>query len=241
MRFCVLVLLAACTANDQRGGEVQIPIYAAGTLVNPFSSGDGFTVEVTSASVAIGPFFFCAETAAQATCPTPRVALRFGLAVDALDPTPRQVATVIASRGPIRSVNHDYGISWPMNGAEPTGTVSGLGLDSMSARIEGFATQPGTLSETTIGFLAEMTVPPPAQGSAAVSRNIGGYQLEGDDGLLVVVDVQPWLRGISFGPVVNTGSPARFAEGSSQHQAVLNGMTSLAPPQFQWNFRPAPR
>lgn len=194
-----------------------------------------WTVKLTRADVALGPFYFCASASGSSTlCESAVAEVRDVTTVDGLAFAPAGIGRVHGLTGPIQSASYDLGISWFDTQTEPT--PSDVAPSGHSMRIEGVATS-ATASFT---FTADVDVVPQYQGQNAVATapaeadvTSGAYRLE------VHFDAAAWTRQLDFDAIAaelaQTGETNYVIEpGTVEHGALLVGIKNLAPIQFRW-------
>ena len=227
---CVaLVALASCVA-DAGGAWVEVPVAVAGTDMDAFEVRDGWTVELDRAEVAIGPLYLCASSSSGDLCETARGEMLDTVVVDALDPTPRDVARLLSEAGSVRSVMHDYGITWQL-----TETAPGATTDAMSGHsviLEGTARK----GELEIRFETAVDVTPNREGVLVVRRTIDEHRVAEGDRLVLEVDPRDWLRDVRFDDWVEKsfGESVRFEPNDQAWRAVVVGMTATRRPVLRW-------
>jgi hypothetical protein len=228
------ILLGAAAAGCGTTGEplVRAPAFAAGTQRAPFRVGE-WTVTLEVARVGLGPFYFCGEKEAPPdVCPEVTAEIAASTTIDALDPTPQALGEVLGLPGEITVATFDFGVSWFTWQKAPAATPGAPG--GHSARFEGRAVR----GETTVRFVADVDVPPPERGARALVAP-AGVDLAGSDLRLDVrIDPHAWWSGVDFDALAQGGGdPVVVTPGSQAHEAVVEGMTSAAPPTFSWSRR----
>ncbi len=234
MSRCLLVALIALTACTDTGRNfVSVPFFARGTGVTS-ASVSGWDVTLTRADVAVGPIYFCATAlASRDFCEDALLENLETQVVSGLDATERSLGNLDGVSGAIRSATYDYGYSYLLTHqqAEPNdGAVEGH-----SAVLEGTAVR----GPDTLRFRLEVDVVPSLPGANAVqgaktTQTITASNVE----LTVVVDPVAWLAVIDFDAVFalphDPDAVVIVGRGVVGHDAVVSGMTSLAPPTFEW-------
>lgn len=181
------------------------------------------------ARLAFGPVYFCAASSGSATlCESAAAELRAITIVDLLDPTPQRLGDVDGLTGELRSASYDFGLTWaPAESAYSVGPGNSIGH---SAALEGEARR----GDDVVPFTAVLELPPQYQGQRAVPTTpAAGVVDAGIARLEVRFDAGAWASRINFDRQP-AGARLAIAPGSSEHNAVVLGMTSIDPPLFTW-------
>jgi hypothetical protein len=233
-RIVAAILLGATAVGCGTTGEplVRAPAFAAGTPAVPFRVGE-WTVTLEVARVGLGPLYFCAEEEAPPdVCPEVAAEIAASAALDALDSTPQALGEVLGLPSEITLVALDFGVSWFAWQEAPAPTRGAPG--GHSARFEGRAVR----GATTIRFAADVDVPPPERGARALVAPAGADLAGSGLRLDVRIDPHAWWSGVDFDALAQGGAdPVVVAPGSQAYEAVVEGMTSAAPPTFSWSRR----
>lgn len=240
LRSCTLVVaLGACALLVPGCIEAsQEPVAydaVAVTRGNGTLAIEGWTVTLSRADVALGPFYFCAASSGSSTlCASSISELTTVSVVSALGPAPSKLGTVHGFTGAIHSASFDFGISWfdTQTEATPAPVLPG----GHSIHLEG-AAQKGT---TRIPFVADVDVVPQYQGQNALSTAPAAADVSSKATRLeVVLEPAGWLKQLHFddiaAEVARTGqTPFVIAPGTSEHGAILVGLKNLAPIELRW-------
>jgi hypothetical protein len=227
-----LAALATSQGCDATGrARVEIPLHGAGSEPGAFDV-EGWSVELSRADVAFGPFWLCAtESADPEFCDAALLELRETIALDALDPAPHMLATMPGITGTARSGMFDYGISWP---ATATRARANPGApEERSAVFLGRATR-GAVS---FAFEARIEVVPIMQGALVVrGQRIAPHAIvSSDDALVVRVDPRAWWRRVDFDRLAARAvDPVILAPGDPDYEALIVAMTAGELPALEW-------
>lgn len=190
-----------------------------------------WSLTLTRADVALGPFYFCASASGSSTlCESSVAEVASVTVVNALAPVPSPLGRVHGFSGPIQSVSYDFGISWfdTQRAATPAASLPG----GHSMRLEGVARN----GAVTITFAADVDVVPQFQGQNAVATAPASADVRSSATRLeVVLDPAAWLKQLDFDALAASGAgPFVITPGTPAHNAVLVGIKNLSPLQFQW-------
>jgi hypothetical protein len=234
MRLAPLFLalfLAACA--DTGRAFVSVPFAARGTGVTSATI-DGFTVTLTRADVSVGPIYFCATALASAElCDDALLERTDTRVVNGLDATEQAFGVLEGVSGNVRSTAYDFGISYFLTQAEAAPTEGAV--EGHSAVLEGEATN----GVDTFAFRIEVDVIPQTAGDTAIHGARTDAVIDGiGDSATMVVDPMAWLGAVDFDALLalphGVGTPVLVQRGVAGHDAVVLGMTSFAPPTFEW-------
>jgi hypothetical protein len=200
---------------------------------------DGWSITLTRADVALGPFYFCAASSGSSTLCESSIAelARVGV-VDALAKAPSPIGRVHGFTGAVRSVSYDLGISWFDTQTEATPAPSLPRGHSM--RLEGEARK----GAQRVAFTADVDVVPQYQGQNAISTASATADVASSATRHeVVLDPASWLKQVDFDAMAaavaaSGGAPFAIEPGTEQHSAVLVGLKNLAPPELRWVSAP---
>jgi hypothetical protein len=191
----------------------------------------GWSITLTRADVALGPFYFCAATSGAATlCESSVAEVTSVTVVNALAPAPVSLGRVHGFSGTIESASYDFGITWLETQREATPAAGLPGGRSM--RLEGVARN----GAVAIPFTADVEVTPQFQGQNAVATAPARANVQSPATRLeVVLEPAAWLRQVDFDAVAARNAvPLTIVPGTIEHNALLVGIKNLAPLQFQW-------
>ncbi|CAN5923572.1 hypothetical protein BH11MYX4_BH11MYX4_27430 [soil metagenome] len=206
---------------------------------------DGWTITVSRAEIALGPFYFCAAASGSSTlCASSVAELQAVSFVDALARSHSPLGTVRGFTGPIQSASYDFGISWfdTQTAATPAPLLPG----GHSLHLEGEARK----GAQVVTIVADVDVVPQYQGQNAVATaesllptktwGPGSADVTSSATRLeVVLEPAAWLRQLDFDAIAATGrAPFVIAPGMEEHTAVLVGLKNLAPPELRWVSAP---
>jgi len=229
----------ACIESPQEVVEYDAVAMGAGTRT---TTAGAWSIELSRADVALGPFYFCAAASGSSTlCESSIAELRTVTAVDALSPSAARLGRVRGFTGVIKSAAYDLGISWFDTQTAATPAPAAPGRHSM--RIEGVATK----GATRLPFTADVDVVPQYQGQNAVPTAPADANVASPSTRLEIrLDPVAWTRQIDFdaalaraaADAVAAGAPAPTAlvitPGTPEHNALLVGLKNLAPPELRW-------
>lgn len=196
-----------------------------------------WTITLTRADVALGPFYFCAAASGSSTlCESSVAEVASVTVVDGLARAAAPMGRVHGFSGPIQSASYDFGISWFHTQRVATPAASLPGGHSM--RLEGVARS----GAVAVAFVADVDVVPQFQGQNAISTAPANADVRsGATRLEVLLDPVAWLKQIDFDAVAASGTPSlAIAPGTPEHNALLVGIKNLAPIQFRWATLPNP-
>ncbi|MBX3189576.1 MAG: hypothetical protein KF819_21300 [Labilithrix sp.] len=226
--FLSALPLAACIASPQEPVAYEAVATARGASTIEV---DGWSVTVTRAEVALGPFYFCAASSGSSTlCAAAIAELRNVTVVDALDPSPASLGTVRGYSGAIRSAAYDFGISWFET--QSAATPSPILPARRSMRLEAEARKAGA----RVAIVADVDVVPQYQGQNAVPTAPAIADVTSSATRLeVTLDPAGWMRQLDFDAIAASGQvPFTIAPGTAEHTALLVGIKNLAPPELRW-------
>jgi hypothetical protein len=226
------VTVPACIEASQRPVAYEARAVSRG---NGTAVVGEWTITLSRADVALGPFYFCAATSGSATlCASSVAELAHVSVVSALAPIPTRLGTVRGFTGPIRSASYDFGISWFDTQIAPTPAPALPGGHSI--HLEGEARK----GAVHFPFVADVDVVPQRQGQNAVSTSPAAADVISDATRLeIVLEPAAWLRQVDLDDiaarVAATGqTPFVIAPGSPEHGALLVGLKNLAPLELRW-------
>lgn len=225
----LLVLGSGCV--DTGVEPVELPVLAAGVSAEPFETRDGWVVTLERADLAFGPLYLCTAANAGDLCETAQAEMLDGVVLDLLDPEPREVGRLIGLGGIVRSVMHDYGVTWELTGMAPESHVDDASMQGRSFVVEGVAER----GEERVRFQGAIAVTPIRAGSLVVRRTLSAGEvtdLEGAQALTLSVDPRAWLAGVRFDEL---GSDGSIEEGSQAWRAIVAGMTAQSRPEIAWS------
>lgn len=196
---------------------------------------DGWTVTLSRADIALGPFYFCAAASGSSTlCASSISELTTVSVVNALAPAPTAIGRVNGFSGEIHSASFDFGISWFDTQITPTPAPALPGGHSI--HLEGAAVK----GAVVVPFVADVDVVPQYQGQNAVSTAPASADVSSSATRLeVVVEPAGWLKQLHFdeiaATVATTGqTPFVIAPGTTEHGAILVGLKNLTPIELRW-------
>jgi len=199
-----------------------------------------WSVTLTRADVALGPFYFCAAASGSSTlCESAVAEVTTTTVVDALGALPSPLGRVRGFSGAIESASYDFGISWFETQRQPTpaaplaaATRRGGSLGGHSIRLEAVARK-GTLA---VAIVADVDVVPQFQGQNAISTAPASADVRSSATRLeVVVEPVAWLRQLDFDAIAASGkSPFAITPGTVEHNAILVAIKNLSPPDLRW-------
>lgn len=223
---CVLV---AC--GDTGQPLVSHSLFAVGTPAGTTKVGD-WDVTLTVARVGFGPVNFCASRAASPElCKEPLAEWAATATVDALSASPQLLGTVNGFAGTVQSLGFAYAIPWLTTDDAPTPKSGAPG--GHSAHLEGSARR--AKDGFVLTFVADVDVRPVVQAQPAVSRSGLSQVLDPDTRRLDVrFDPSLWVAQLDFDALAAGGSPATVVAKTQAWDALVVGMTALAPPTFTW-------
>ncbi len=226
------VMVPACIESPQDPVAYQAVAVQRG---NGTSTIDGWTITVTRAEIALGPFYFCAASSGSSTlCESSVAELTQVSVVNALRPTATPIGTVRGFTGSIQSASYDFGISWfdTQTAATPAPALPG----GHSLHLEAAARK----GAQVVMVIADVDVVPQYQGQNAVatapaSANVTSAATR----LEVVLEPAAWFRQLDFDTLAAKGTaPIVVVPGTDEHTALLVGLKNLAPPELRWVTTP---
>lgn len=223
--LCVLGI--GCTM-DTGQGLVEIPVSVRGTDAAEFAGEDGWTITLDRADVAFGPLTLCASINPGDACESARAEMLETVVIDAVDPLTHEVGALRGSEGTVRSLMHDYGVSWLLTQTAPAP------IDGASLVASGHASR-GT---DVVLFDARITIAPSRAGLVVVRRSLADGEeqtLTADSRLTVVVDPRPWFAQIDWDEF-DPAERVAIAPDTQAHRALVQGMTSCCDrPTLEWD------
>lgn len=191
--------------------EVSTRLVSQGEAARAVQVGE-VSVLLSEAKLALGPVYFCATAAASSSlCSIAVAEMRDTVVIDALNPTPVDLAAVRGVSGEIRSAQYDFGVSWFAASPEPAPTLEGL--NSLVLR--------GTLTQTgeVVAFTAVLDVLATVQGERAIQ----GARVKGTLGaatkqVTVKLDPQAWLQNVPWNELMGQGAEV------VANESVLNAL-----------------
>jgi hypothetical protein len=237
-RLLFAVMLLGCGDTGQPSIEHQA--VGVGTAARPVDVGD-YRVQLEVARVGLGPATFCASRApSDEQCPAAVAELASVAAIDALSTSPQPLGRVHGFVGTVRSAGFGYGITWLNTQTSPT--PASAAPERHSAHLEGTATNKTTMA--SFRFVADIDIVPLNRGQHAVTASgINASLDEGTARLEVQVDANAWLAQLDFEQLAGIGAPTVAISSADSPtdptgraaNALVVGMTSLAPPKFVWS------
>jgi hypothetical protein len=231
--FGLLPLAGACIESSQRVLDYDAVATPRGNGTTQVS---GWSVTLTRADVALGPFYFCAAASGSSTlCASSVAEVAHVSVVNALAAGPSPIGKVHGFSGSIESVSYDLGISWFDTQTAPTPAPVLPGGHSM--RLEGSA-QKGAVR---VPFVADVDVVPQYQGQNAISTAPAMAKVDSTAARLSVeLDPAAWLHQLDFDAVAaklaaSQESTFVIQPGMPEHTAILVGLKNLSPPTFTWS------
>lgn len=230
-----------CACIDTGPQHTTIELSVAGTGVTaPFVVDTDWQVTFDSAELAFGPLYLCAGTQAGALCETARAEWLDSAVVDALEPSARQVGSMDALTGTVRSWMYDLGIVSLLTRPEPVALDAAASLGGYSVRLSGTASR----GSDAIAFSAALVIQQDTGTETGVpvvrSAPSQGFShdLGEQDQLTVRFDPRPWLDAIDFDQLCDAtlGCPAEVElEPESQAaRAIRNQLVAGPRPSFEF-------
>ncbi len=229
--LAAFALAFAAGCGDTGQPRIEHPAYARGTAARAVDVG-AWQVTLDVAQVGFGPVTFCAGRAASdELCPQGLAEVTSVSTIDALNEAEQPIGRVHGFVGTVRSAGFAYGITWLPT--QTTATAFPAAPGGHSAHLEGTATS----TTGTFRFVADVDVVPLGQGQHAVSAvGLDAPIDEATARLDVRLDPSAWLAQVDFDELAATGQdPVRVEPKSRAANAIVVGMTSLAPPRFEWS------
>ena len=227
MRRALLPLLlsvAAAACLDSPQELVSYEAIAVPSGSNARTNGN-WTVSLTRADVALGPFYFCAAASGSSTlCESSIAELRTVTVVDALATSPVALGRVDGFTGVIKSAAYDYGISWFDTMTAPT--------PRHSMHFEGVATN----RDAQITFTGDIDIVPQFQGQNAIpTAPVDANVTTRTKRLEVHLDPARWFAQVDFEALKQAGQTTlTIAPGTLEHNQLLVGIKNLSPPELRW-------
>lgn len=228
-RTAALLLLACAACGDTGAPAFEAPARARGGA-REVQAG-AWTVTLTRADVALGPVYLCATAAASSDlCPSAVAEWTDVAAVDALDPAPQELGTLVAVPGEVRSAMLDYGITWLPTETRPTaqdGAPAGR-----SARFAGTAVR----GDMSLEFSADVDLAPPLQGGRAIEGlRVAPFDPEPGGALVITVDAAAWWAGVDFDALAAAGPGPHALTADADAVAAVRFAMVAAPPRLSWS------
>jgi hypothetical protein len=223
-----ILLLIGC--GDTGQPAIEHRAVAMGTAARAVDVGD-YSITLEQARIGFGPAIFCASRAASNDqCPSALAELASAATVDALNVNAQPIGTVQGFTGTVRSVGFELAITWLGNQSEPVATRAAV--DGHSAHLEGRAVH--KMTGASFRFIADVDIAPLIRGAHAITAgNLNNPIDTRTRELSVRFDPNNWLAQIDFAELATAGPPTvMVTPGSRAHNALVVGITSLAPPQF---------
>jgi hypothetical protein len=228
MRALIAMLLVAC--GDTGQPAIELRAVGTGTAATPIEIG-GYRVTLDVARIAFGPITFCASRAASDDlCPSALAELAAAAPLDVLSPAAQPLGVVNGFVGTARSAGYGYGITWLPIQTSPQATRAAVA--GHSAHLEGTAVDKAT--GASFRFNADVDIVPLNRGTHPVTATgIDAALDQRTRSLDVRFDPTRWLAQIDFAELAAAGTPTvTIAPGSNAYNALVTGITTLAPPQF---------
>jgi len=229
--LATFLVLGSTGCVDTGVEPVELPVLAAGVSAEPFEARDRWVVTLERADLAFGPLYLCTAANAGDLCETAQAEMLDGVVLDLLDPEPHEVGRLVGLGGVVRSVMHDYGVTWELTGMAPESHVDDASMQGRSFVVEGVAER----GEERVRFQGAIAVTPIRAGSLVVRRTLSAGEvtdLEGAQALTLSVDPRAWLGGVRFEEL---GADGNIEEGSQAWRAIVAGMTAQSRPGIAWS------
>lgn len=213
---------AACLDSPQELVSYEAVAVPSGSSARTTGN---WTVSLTRADVALGPFYFCAAASGSSTlCESSVAELRTVTVVDALAKSPVALGRVDGFTGVIKSAAYDYGISWFDTMTAPT--------PSHSMHFEGTASS----RDAQITFTGDIDIVPQFQGQNAIpTAPVDANVTTRTRRLEVHLDPARWFAQVDFDALRAAGQTTlTIAPGTLEHNQLLLGIKNLAPPELRW-------
>lgn len=225
---------SACVAvacGDTGQPLVRHPVFAVGTAARTTRVGD-WDVTLSVARVGFGPVNFCASRAASPElCSEPLAEWAATATIDGLSETPQRLGTVNGFAGTVQSLGFAYAIPWLTTEDAPRPKSGAPG--GHSAHLEGSARR--SKDGFVLAFVADVDVRPVVRAQPAVSLSGLSQILAADTQRLDVrFDPSAWVGQVDFDALAAGGPTATVVAKSQGWDALVVGMTALAPPTFVW-------
>jgi hypothetical protein len=233
------LVFAALWGCDNTGRSyVEVPFRARGEMRAPFDVND-WSVELDRADLALGPLYLCAtESASPEFCDAATLEMLETVTIDALDPMPRELATLRGITGTVRSAMWDYGVSWLGTASRPR--VNPGAPDGHSAVFSGVATH---VDGRRFEFECALDVPPIMPGALVIrGQRIEAHSISiGGEMLTLAFEPSAWIRRLDFERLADRAmageNPVVLSPGDPDHEALIVAMTSGALPSFEWRMQ----
>jgi hypothetical protein len=194
-----------------------------------------WTITLSRATIALGPFYFCAATSGSSTlCESSISELARTNVINTPFSAPVSLGSVHGFSGPIRSVSYDFGISWFPTQREATPAPALPSGHSM--HLEGDARTGVGASAQTIHLEADVDVTPQFQGQNAISTAPALADVHTTNTRLEVsLEPAAWFKQLDFDALLAQGvTSLTITPGTPAHNALLVGIKNLAPLEFHW-------
>ncbi len=224
--------LASCTGSTGQR-RVEIPVFARGSTERALQVGAA-TFTLTRAEIGFGPVYFCATEGAEVDlCEVDLAELLATITLDGLNPSALPIGVLQATTGSVRSALFDYGISWLLT--KPSASPNPGAPERHSAVLAGRV----DAASRSLTFLAEIDAESRGPGDAAVNARPTSHEITGrGDQLTLAVDPYRWLANIDveqlFALDADGDGSVAITEEAQAYQAIVQGMTNVAPVEFEW-------
>jgi hypothetical protein len=221
-------LVAGCGSTGEH--ELTIPLVARGVGAAPFDV-DGWSVTLSQARVGIGPIYFCAsQSSAADLCPSAVAEFTSSATVDALDESEQTLGTLRGLSLEARTAAWDYAITWPTKAPQPV--ILDAAPDGHSAHFEGRASK----SDRELVFSADVDIVPLLRGTHAVQGAGTPGAISERSRCELDMDASAWFGQLDYDELAAIeGDPIIIAPKTRAYEALINAMTSNAPPTLTWS------
>lgn len=154
--FGCVALAAACAVGCSSSAQelIAVDLRLSGSQPEPVDLKGGGTIDLTEASLAVGPLYLCAGAQSGELCESARLQWLESAVVDALEEKPKTVGTLEGLSGNVRSWMYDHGFTSTRSHAKPIELSAATELGHNSVRLVG-TVQQGT---QLIPFQAEFPI-----------------------------------------------------------------------------------
>ncbi|MGB0678552.1 MAG: hypothetical protein ACPGUV_02695 [Polyangiales bacterium] len=227
----LLCLTVSSACQDTGQTRLTVALQVAGTAARPVVQGP-WQLQLTEATVALGPMYFCATVAADSDlCRAAQLELPQAVTLNALDAAPMDAGSLQGVSGTVQSTLFDYGFAWLLTTPRP---IAVPGAETGRSAVMAADVTDGTRS---FRVRALVDVLPLVAGSFAVRGARTTHTLvDSGDTLQVRLDPQLWWQGVDIAALAALDEAVvELTPDSTAYNALVIGMTSTALPSFTWS------
>jgi hypothetical protein len=241
-RISLLMLFLLCFQGCKIGttGEalIEYPLYGQGTSqAVAFESTDGWSIELSEASMVIGPLYLCSHQPtfsksgdSLTDCGKTMGEFNSSEVFDALSDEEQELGVIDGLSGQVNSIFYDHGWLWLTTMGEPLAQDDEL--NGKSVRITGRATK----DASSFDFIFELELKPIQKGLQTVMGvGVATEGTEDTEKMIIQADPRHWLRNVKFNFLYDMGEdPLYLSEDTGTYNTIYFGITSSSPLVFEW-------